>query len=47
MAQRLYNLLKDIEELADVLTELSEFMAELAEFAGLADIAADIFAGVS
>ena len=47
MAQRLYELLKDIEDVAKVCEEIASVMAELAELAGIADIASDIFAGVS
>ena len=46
MAQRLYNLLKDLKDAAEVCEEIAAIMAELAEFAGIADIAGDIFAGV-
>ena len=51
MAQRLYNALKDIEnaaeKISEICEEISSLMAELAELAGLAEVAGDIFAGVS
>ncbi len=46
MAQRLYNLMKDLKDLAELAEEIAGVMGELAEFAGVLEIAGDIFAGV-
>ena len=46
MAQRLYNLMKDLKDVAELAEEIAGVMAELAEFAGITEIAGDIFTGV-